>query len=337
MLQLSIIIPMFNVEKYIERCVISLLNQDLDKNVYEIIIIDDGSTDNSLKIAQEFAQMYSNIFIFTQNNSGQSSARNFGISLAKGSYLYFVDSDDYIACNTLSDVLKEAIKNNLEIITFDLKRISSGESIIHSLKKDQLNEITNGIDYIYKYSYNNSPCYFFVKSDFLKKNQIFFRVGRFCEDVMFTTTVLLKSVRIAYFPIDVYRYVKNPNSTTTKNDKSHSVKVINDFIFTIDFFDSMLLQYKNVSDFYKIEERLFKRRDSYVFFLLARIIKAGIDLKSIRKILRTLQEKKVYPMKNFYGNEYSGFIFYSLNRMFNLKVVYFSMCIIYKLFSGFRK
>lgn len=94
-IKISIIIPVYNVEKYIEECLISVLNQTMKE--IEIICINDGSTDNSLKILNNYKNKNENIRIVNQENSGLSNARNVGLSLAKGEYIFFLDSDDFFA------------------------------------------------------------------------------------------------------------------------------------------------------------------------------------------------------------------------------------------------
>ena len=99
--QLSIIIPLYNTEEYLERNLDSLLKQDLEK---EIIIIDDGSTDQSYVIAKKYSDKYSDIKLIQQENSGQSVARNRGLEIATGEYIFFCDSDDYVDTNSLKNL-----------------------------------------------------------------------------------------------------------------------------------------------------------------------------------------------------------------------------------------
>ena len=106
MLKLSIIIPVYNVEKYIEKCLVNCAQQDCCTDSYEIIVVNDGTKDNSLAIAEDVARRYDNIYITSQLNAGLSEARNKGLSLAKGEYVWFVDSDDWIDTNCLTDIMK---------------------------------------------------------------------------------------------------------------------------------------------------------------------------------------------------------------------------------------
>ena len=98
-IKISIIIPVYNVENYISQCLKSLLNQGVDEHTIEILVIDDGSKDNSIKIAKEFQKLHLCIKIYTQENGGVGSARNKGIDLANGEYIYFIDPDDYLVDN----------------------------------------------------------------------------------------------------------------------------------------------------------------------------------------------------------------------------------------------
>ena len=115
-MRLSIVIPLYNKEKFIDRCLNSLLNQNLAPEDYEIIIVDDGSTDSSYSLACSYAEKHSNIIAHRQKNGGAGAARNKGFELAKGDYIYFLDADDYIAKDTLQRIVEVSEQNNLEIL-----------------------------------------------------------------------------------------------------------------------------------------------------------------------------------------------------------------------------
>ena len=117
MINVSIVIPVYNVEKYLKQCLESVVNQTLDK--IEVICINDGSTDNSLNILKEYEKKYNNIIIIDQENKGPGFARNIGMKRASGKYIYFLDSDDYIELNAMEICFKECEINKLDFITFD--------------------------------------------------------------------------------------------------------------------------------------------------------------------------------------------------------------------------
>ena len=114
MLYLSIIVPLYNSEKYLPKCLDSLLDQDIQESEYEIILVDDGSPDNSRFIAGEYARAHSNIVVISQANKGTSGARNTGLRHASGKYVYFVDPDDYILNNSLSRLLRHMEEKSLD-------------------------------------------------------------------------------------------------------------------------------------------------------------------------------------------------------------------------------
>ena len=117
-MKLSIIIPMFNVEKYINQCLNSLIHQDISSSNYEIVIINDGSTDSSYLKASVFQEKYPHVKIYTQQNSGVSSARNKGIEISSGEYFFFIDADDYIALNSLKGIVNLANDKQLDMQEF---------------------------------------------------------------------------------------------------------------------------------------------------------------------------------------------------------------------------
>ena len=120
MKKLSIIVPVYNVENWLSRCASSLINQDLDKSEYEIIFVNDGSTDDSFEIAKKYSESYDNIILISQENKGLSAARNAGINKANGKYIWFVDSDDWIEPNIAGQLLKEAEDCGLDVLCFGL-------------------------------------------------------------------------------------------------------------------------------------------------------------------------------------------------------------------------
>ena len=149
MKRLSIIIPMYNVESHVERCIRSLEDQDVPRNDYEIICINDGSPDNSREVVKKMQKEYDNIILIDQNNQGVSVARNNGIDIATGKYLLMVDPDDFVKRNTL--------KEKLDIMdTYDLDMGLTGYIILNSEENEEYrydpiypdhNNILNGLEY----------------------------------------------------------------------------------------------------------------------------------------------------------------------------------------------
>lgn len=113
----SIIIPVYNVEKFLNKCILSVVGQTYSNT--EILLVDDGSTDNSGNICRKYAKRFNNIEYLYENHSGESAARNYGLDTCKGNYILFVDSDDFVRNNLVESVLKVALKENADIVEFD--------------------------------------------------------------------------------------------------------------------------------------------------------------------------------------------------------------------------
>src|SRR5690606_37960744 len=126
-MKLSVIIPVYNVEKYVAQCLDSVLDQNFEPNDYEIIVVNDGSTDGSLAIVQDYANKHKHIKLIDKKNGGVGSARNCGMDHAQGKYIYFIDSDDYLIPNCLNVLVDTCERHKLDVLTF-LFTIFSSES-----------------------------------------------------------------------------------------------------------------------------------------------------------------------------------------------------------------
>lgn len=147
MKRLSVIIPMYNVEEYVERCLSSLLNQDLDPDQYEIICINDGSPDRSGEIVKNLMKSFSNIQIIEQENQGVSVARNNGMEIATGKYLLFIDPDDYVEANSLQHVLEKADKTDCQVSFLGFTVISESGQVIEQRLYEKLKDcLCRGIE-----------------------------------------------------------------------------------------------------------------------------------------------------------------------------------------------
>ena len=121
---LSIIVPVYNVEQYLRKCVDSLLAQDLSSEEYEIILVDDGSTDQSGTICDEYATSHTNVKVVHQQNGGLSTARNRGIDVSQGEFVQFVDSDDYLEPNVLKTLVEKMETDQLDVLRFNYRNVN---------------------------------------------------------------------------------------------------------------------------------------------------------------------------------------------------------------------
>jgi len=245
MLRLSIIVPCYNVEAYLEKCLISLLQQDISKNDYEIVIINDGSTDGSLAIAEEYEKKNKNIKIISQTNKGLGAARNTGIKVSKGKSILFVDSDDFIKENVLEGLLNTLESDTLDILRFNYEGIDEKGNIISKKKNSTYSinwneEITNGEVFLTEKL--GWACYvwaFLFDSSFLKKNKIHFNEDIYFEDVEWLVNVLLKAQRVKCINKHVYFYLLRSGSITQSVDMIKKNKIISDKVYVANYLASI--------------------------------------------------------------------------------------------------
>lgn len=180
----SIIVPIYNVERYLEQCIESVLAQDYQN--YELILVDDGSPDNSIDICAKYAKQYSNIVFIHKINGGVSDSRNAGIQIARGEYLMFLDSDDYWEGTTvLSDLQKIITENNPDIIFNYMSSIYPDKIVNHYINRDKLiGSFREDFQGLYQDGiYLGFPFTKTIKRELILTNHLFFIKGRSFEDV----------------------------------------------------------------------------------------------------------------------------------------------------------
>lgn len=228
MVKLSIIIPVYNVENYLSRCLESILNQTF--NDFEIICVNDGSTDNSLAVLQKFKSNDERIIIIDKKNEGSGVARNVGLSIAKGDYVYFVDGDDWIEENSLDKIVLKADELNTDILIFGglsyyNNKGKNGGYSADKLPKQYLNKVFSSKDIkkdIFKFP--STAWTKLYRREFLLKNNIKFQDIKVGQDQLPFFHSMIKAERIALLPENIYCYRKNRKGSamTVKKKKSFS-------------------------------------------------------------------------------------------------------------------
>lgn len=239
MVRLSIIIPVFNVEKYLSKCLDSLLNQDIPSSHFEIIIVNDGSTDKSEEIAKSYVSHHSNFAYYSQVKTGVGAARNLGITKAKGQYLFFADADDYIIPNSLGELLNIVETNFLDVLRFNYNNVNEKGTVIPK-KKNATKSIIFSEQIIDGKTFLSNQlgwaCYAWscvFKTSFLRNNRFYFDPAIYFEDVEWLLHVLLAAQSVRSINKLVYCYVQRSGSITQSIQPSRKIKIINDKLFVI--------------------------------------------------------------------------------------------------------
>lgn len=223
-MDLSIIIPFYNSVAYIKKCILSCCNQDIPMCNYEIIVVDDGSTDNTKEIVLNMQKKYDNIKYIYQKNSAQGAARNNGLKQAKGKYIWFVDSDDWIEKNCLANILETLKKKNLDgVVVGHATMVGEKKKIWRSFDE---NKIVSGKELLSKGIFLISPTYTIWKRDYLIDNNLFFIEHLFHEDSEICPRLYYSSKRISFINTVLYYVYPNPFSTTRGTNPKRAFDII---------------------------------------------------------------------------------------------------------------
>lgn len=230
--KVSVIIPCYNVEAYLAECLDSVINQTLKE--IEIVCINDGSKDSTLEILQRYAEKDERIVLISQENSGLSKTRNRGVELAKGEFITFLDSDDWVDLDFLEKLYNAASKNSCDIAcaTVIRKRPKAQKYRFHYIEEKVYKTLEEKIN-ICRVPECCYACGKLFKTDFIKDKP--FKVGVYFEDVLWIPEVLKQSNAIVTIPESAYWYRVNPNSITKKatpakqNDSYKAKKYIVEF------------------------------------------------------------------------------------------------------------
>lgn len=256
--KVSVIVPVYNVEKYIEKCLTSLVNQTLED--IEIIVVNDGSKDNSKKIIEEFIQIYPKKIVYLEKeNGGLSDARNYGIPYAKGEYIAFLDSDDYVEKDTYEKMYELAKKEKSDMVECDFyweypnkTKIDTGE--IYHNKKEMLEKVR-------VVAWNK-----LIKRETLEKAKIEFPKGYRYEDVEFTYKLIPYLDKVSFLKKPCIHYIQRENSISNlQNEKTKEI------------FDVL----EHVINYYK-EKNIYDEYEQQLEYIYARYLLCSSLLRIVK-------------------------------------------------------
>lgn len=234
MVRLSIIVPVYNVAELIQKCVDSLLCQNISLDEYEILLINDESTDDSLEKIENIAHKYPNIKVYSKPNGGQSSARNYGLQYALGKYIWFVDSDDFIEPNVLGEVLDKIEKEELDILCFSFQySYEDGTKLSSHRYHTSKNEVYSGDDFQLNVNTPPVPWAAIYSHSFINDNKLRFIEGIIHEDFEYTARAYYLAKRIEFYDIIVYNYYQRNGSTMKSYQPSrvHDLLAVSDALY----------------------------------------------------------------------------------------------------------
>lgn len=294
-IKISIIVPVYNVEKYLEKCLKSLVKQTL-KDI-EIIVVNDGTKDNSQKIVDKYVKKYPMLVkSYIKENGGLSSARNFGLKYAKGDYIAFVDSDDYVEENMYEKLYNKAVEKDFDMVVCNLKYIYDTKIVnaYSNIKEDifSKDEIKKSMINIYPAAWNK----LFNKRLF--KNKVLFKEKVWFEDVEFLYRLYPYINSIGKVDDYLYNYVQRDGAITSTFDER--------LFHYIDNFNGIVKFYKEKKFFDEYKKEL---EYCYVRYLYATFIKQASNFNN-KKMYKKAVEEAIKNVKKYFPNYRKNKYFY---------------------------
>lgn len=292
--KISVIVPVYNTEKYIEKCLKSIAGQKM--NDLEIIIVNDGSTDNSeIIIKQWIEKNKENIKIkyLNKENGGLSDARNFAIPYATGKYISFIDSDDYIHSNLYSH-LEQFMDDNIDLIKFKMQTVDKNGNIIEKLEGPVFEKCTGEEGYEKLCSndrFLDPACIYLYRTEFYKSNNFKYKVGAYHEDFGLTSLIILKAKSFVSTKEYGYYYLQSDNSITRNQSYDKEIKKAKDLLGHYDYMIKIIKDYEISNK----SKELVKRYYTNTIVLKARELKSEDKKQYVNEINKRKLYKNIKP------------------------------------------
>ncbi len=274
MIKYSFIVPVYNTEKYLKKCLDSLVNQTYKD--FEIIVVNDGSTDKSSNIISKYQKKYKNIIVIDKENEGLSMARNRGVQKSSGKYIIFVDSDDYVSNKLLEEVDKKI--DDSDILRFQIATEDEEYTKINEYHEEGFESMCgyDAFKYLSLYHFVEPAWCYVIRKNYYIENKFSFKKGVYHEDFGLIPYVIYKARKVKSIDFIGYYYIQRNGSIMNNNDYKKTVKKAFD----------MLEQYKTMRLFAKNINRKNNLDDYFLSYISNSVIVKARELKK--------DEKKVY-------------------------------------------
>lgn len=291
---LTYIVPVYNTERYVINCLESLVHQGIDDGSFEVLVVDDGSTDASRSLVEQFSRTFPQVRLLTQENKGVSAARNLALDNARGRYVQFVDSDDYIEENAMSPLLKRAVDEDLDVLMFGFKWIDgNGVVMKHSYPKDDMSStpVMTGVDFLTQHGLMQYVCWYLVKREHLDKNALRFNTSLVsCEDGALVPGILLPATRVGYTDAAPYCYVAREDSATRTIDDSRMRRRITSQIDAAAVISDTAKKYE-ASSGNKAPAAVLGLKNLYLYFSMTSALTCG----SVKETVEHMRQLGLFP------------------------------------------
>lgn len=304
-LLLSYIIPLYNTEAYIVRCLRSIIAQDLPEGGYEVIVVDDGSTDGGRELVEALAAEHPQVRLLSQTNAGVSAARNKALDAARGRFVQFVDSDDYLAEGMMQSLLQRAIDESLDVLVFNYNCVDAdGNDRPHDRDDNYPSTAAmTGVDYLEHHSMTPYVWRFLVRRDYLNQGNWRFDTSLIvCEDGALIARFLLNAPRVAHDGSAPYNYASRGDSAMHNPDPGHLKQRIFSQVDAAVSIDEVIKHYEARTGL-KAPASVAGVRNVYLYFSLTKAMTCGL----VEEVVARMRRSGLYPFPcvgpeaNYYG------------------------------------
>lgn len=299
-LALSIVVPIYNASQYLDKCILSILDQGLNENDYEIILINDGSTDCSLSICNRYLNdKPSLIKVINKSNEGVAATRNCGINHAQGKYIYFIDADDYLIPNGLNYLITNYLNDNIDVLSFwslTIDKKTKRTFIENNDIKGKICIECKGWEFLYT-NFQTFVTTSIYKRDFLRGHALSFEKVAMVEDVLFNLQVYLKNPTIRVVSSRLYRY-NNLNDGSIIHSRNYTFvrKAIDGYLTLLAFLKKEIDNCVGID--VKLSEGLKRVIDFQLVPFMSRLLSSDLSIDEIRKIKNNLMQDRILPLTN---------------------------------------
>lgn len=318
-MRLSILIPVYNVERYIRRCLDSVYGQ-LPEDC-EVVIVDDGCTDSSASICDEYKIRFPNITkVIHKANSGAYSTRNLAMDNAEGKYLWLIDPDDYIADDCMQAILQMINTHEPDVLSFAYKRCN--DTKFYELENNYKEEMLTGKEYLLKYTLNPYLWSKVYRTSFVRNNSIRFNDSLYSQgDWLFNMFVFYFAKKVVLTDIYGYNYFENPYSTLRNPDINKLRRNFNNSLIVAEEFERFV---KGISDA-PLKQRFRDWQGYNISGFLYAIMVARLPIVEITSYINKIKDLGLYPAPRTSNKKAQRFLMFA-----NWRILFLSFCRLYK-------
>ncbi len=306
---LTYIVPVYNTAAYLPRCLQSIIDQPIAADDCEVLVVDDGSTDGSRAVVERYAKDYPQVRLLSQPNAGVSAARNLALDNARGRYVAFVDSDDYLDDGAAAILLDRVVDDELDVLVYNFSRLAPDGTVSGDDSRDKYatTPVMTGVGYLQEHVMSPYVWRYLVSRSLIERLRDRFNTSFIaCEDGDFIARFMLAASRVAHHDIMGYCYVNRSDSAMHNPDAAHVKRRIFSQVDSAASIDGTIRQFESQSG-EKAPASVAALRNVYLFFAMTKALTGGC----VDEVLQRIRQAGLYPFPcigpeaNYYGKKWA--------------------------------